>query len=130
MLVIDDEPAILRSTKLLLELQGDTCACASNPAEGFAAAEERRPDVILQDVQIPGMDIVAQVTALRRSPATAGAAIVLFSACIDLDSLAFERGIDHDELLEKPFTLPALLDAIERATERRRSNERAALPNA
>lgn len=128
MLVIDDEPAILRSTRLLLEISGDTCACAQSAEEGLALARERPPDVVLQDLQMPGLDIEAHLARLRSDVATRQAAIVVFSACIDLDAVVVGRALDHDERVEKPFTLPSLLDAIGRAVERRQGM--AALPAA
>lgn len=129
-LVVDDELAILKSTRLLLEIHGVTCDTVSRADDLFVAATERSPDVILHDLRMPGVDIVRHLERVRRTAATREAGLVLFSASMDLPEVAREGRLPYDALLEKPFSIPALLDAIRGSSERRRTELAVALPNA
>jgi CheY-like chemotaxis protein len=112
-LLVDDEPSILRSTGLLLEDLGFRVH-ALGEHEGVAeAARQLAPDVILQDVRMPGLDIERLVRALRAQKATAGIPIVLFSASMDLEEIGGRVAVD--DVLEKPFHPEQLQAALERA---------------
>jgi CheY-like chemotaxis protein len=127
-LLIDDEAPILRSTQLILELVGCTAHTAANAEAAFESAGRARPDVILQDVRMPGLDLGAHLRRLAREPSTAGVPVVLFSASMEIDELA-ARYPEH-EVLEKPFSVPDLVAALERAAKRSPSQDLVATPNA
>jgi len=55
-LAVDDEPGILRLLKSELTAQGFGVITAGNGEEALKLIEERRPDVILLDIAMPGMD--------------------------------------------------------------------------
>ena len=55
LLVVDDEPAILHAFRRVFREPEVTLCTASNPAEGIALVEQQRPDVIILDVEMPGM---------------------------------------------------------------------------
>lgn len=107
-LVVDDEPAILRSTQLLLEDVGWEVLALSNHLQALEALPGFQPDVILQDVRMPGLRLEEYLPRVRKeSPAR----IVLFSASIDLDGAL--AALPVDARLEKPFKPHQLFEAVQ-----------------
>lgn len=111
-LLVDDEPAILESTRLLLEEMGYTVTCLSDAGLIVETLRRLRPRLLLQDVRMPGLDLQALVKEIRADEDIAKTPILLFSASMDLDELAERVGAPRS--LEKPFR-PAELDAAIRA---------------
>ena len=107
-LLVDDEPAILESTRLLLEAMGYEVICLGRADEILATLRRVKPDVLLQDVRMPGLDLQRVVQEIRADPAVGQTPVLLFSASMDLDDLADRIGTAR--ALEKPFK-PAELDA-------------------
>lgn len=112
-LIVDDEPAILRSTAMVLEELGydvHTCAEASGILDAVDKAE---PDVLLQDVRMPGLDIERVVAEIRRAPRWEKLPIVLFTASMEAAEIGERVGARI--VLDKPFKPIQLAHALERA---------------
>jgi PAS domain S-box-containing protein len=75
-LVVEDNQDAADSLRMLLELYGYEVTVAYSGPEGVAAAEEWRPDVVLCDIGLPGLDGYGVVGRLRRNPSTAKARII------------------------------------------------------
>src|SRR5688572_22546955 len=88
LLVVDDEPAILESTARLARACGFDVATCTNHLETAAVAGRFPVDVVLQDVRMPGIDLRCHLGVLRSDPRTARAAVVLFSAGMDVADVA------------------------------------------
>jgi DNA-binding NarL/FixJ family response regulator len=69
-LVVDDESLVRSGLRMILEATGDivVVAEARDGADGIAAAARHRPDVVLMDVRMPGMDGLTAASALRSTP--------------------------------------------------------------
>ncbi len=129
-LIVDDEPSICWGLSELVRSLGHTTASAPSAEEGFALAERQRPDVVVLDVRLPGID---GITAMRRFHEQIGPLpIIIITAFGDLPTAieAMRRGAF--EYLVKPFELAAAQHAIERAIEPRpaSANSRRAPPAA
>jgi len=133
-LVVDDDFDTLEVMRVILESHGAQTTVAATAAEGFAALETFRPEVILSDIGLPdedGYDFMRKVRALPadrggRTPALAASAHVYTS---DRER-AFNAGFQA--FLAKPIDAKALVESVralvERARahlERRRVNRRA-----
>lgn len=114
-LVVDDTPRNVKLLADLLEAEGYDVVTASGGADALAACRDDskgRPDLVLLDVVMPGMDGYAVCRALRADAATATLPVVMVTA---LDA-AMERvqGLDAgaDDFVSKPFSPPELLARV------------------
>jgi len=79
-LVVDDNELNVELASFLLEADGWAVATASDAAGALAQVASARPDLILMDIQLPGMDGLALTRRLKSDPATRGIFIVAFTA--------------------------------------------------
>lgn len=121
-LVVDDEPSILELIRINLEREGYEVQTAADGRAALLAVERARPDLILLDVMLPGMDGLAVCRTLYQNPATRDIPIIMLSARgEELDKvLGLEMGAD--DYLTKPFSLRELLARI-KARLRRKPEE-------
>lgn len=110
-LVIDDDPHVRESTALLLRGAGLEVIEADSGESGIEAAKRRRPDVILLDLLMPGIDGWETLERLKVEEATADTPVIVFSA-------RPQNGAPVDgtapRLLSKPFDPGALIDLVRR----------------
>lgn len=79
-LVIEDNPANMKLVQLLLQSAGHEVLMAIDGETGVTLAKDHRPDLILTDVQLPGMDGLAVTRLLKKDPATQDIRIVALTA--------------------------------------------------
>jgi CheY-like chemotaxis protein len=103
-LVIDDEDDIREVAALSLEtVAGWEVILASSGAQGVARAVEQRPDAILLDVMMPGMDGPSTFRELRKNPATAGIPVLLLTAKVRGTDQRRFADLGVEAVLFKPF---------------------------
>ncbi|MGH9604136.1 MAG: response regulator [Terracidiphilus sp.] len=109
-LIIDDEDDIREVAALSLEsVAGWEVFMANSGAQGLARAIEHKPDAILLDVMMPGMDGPTTFRELRRNPATARIPVLLLTAKVQSSDQRRFAGLGVEAVLVKPFdplTLP------------------------
>ena len=120
-LVIDDEAPIRLLCRVNLEAEGMNVSEAGDGPGGIDLARVQRPDVILLDVMMPGLDGWRVAQMLLDDPRTADIPIVFLTARADVRDRA--RGIDVGGLdyITKPFNpvdLAALVEEVVGAVER------------
>ena len=103
-LLVEDDPDIQTVTSLALGTFGgfDVRICAS-AQEAVAAAPEFRPDLILLDVMMPGMDGVDALKALRRQPTVADVPVVFLTARVQPHDVERYRDLGSLAVIPKPF---------------------------
>jgi CheY-like chemotaxis protein len=103
-LVVDDEDDIREVAQLSLEMVGGwEVLPAGSGAEALRRAEAERPDAILLDVMMPGMDGPSTFLALQANPATRGIPVILLTAKVQsADRRRFED-LGVAGVLSKPF---------------------------
>ncbi|ADB74245.1 response regulator [Geodermatophilus obscurus] len=113
-LVVDDEPDIRELARLGLELVGGHhVVVADSGAAAAALVEEVRPDAVLLDVQMPGMDGPATLAALRSGRVGATVPVLFLTASVQEAQLTQLLELDVVTVLSKPFdpmTLPQQVD--------------------
>lgn len=101
-LVVEDQPDAAYTLRALLELDGHQVEVAHTGPEGVEAARRFRPDVVLCDIGLPGMDGYAVARALRRDPACDGVTLVAVSGYGQEEDRRRSREVGFDEHLTKP----------------------------
>jgi CheY-like chemotaxis protein len=120
-LLVEDDESNREMYSLALESAGYWVLGARNGDEGLQTAKEYKPDVIVTDLGLPGMDGWAFARALRASPSTAEAGIIAVSGRAR-DEMAAEN-VEHaevDVLLTKPCLPEDLLREIRKVLARGR----------
>ncbi|MCS6807940.1 MAG: response regulator, partial [Bacteroidota bacterium] len=117
-LIIDDNKHIRTQINLVLKLEGYKTFMASNGLEGIQIAQEARPDLIICDIMMPGIDGYAVLNALRSHPGTADIPFLFLSAKAEKHDIRQGMNLGADDYLWKPFSTEDLLKAIKARLER------------
>jgi len=79
-LVVDDDPTILRAVDAYLRIKGLKVITVLDPAEAFKIAQTKKPDLIISDVAMPGVDGFTLLRSLKESSATQNIPLILLTA--------------------------------------------------
>lgn len=125
-LIVDDEPGVLRAAERVLESRY-AVAAASSPAEALALAPEFRPDLVVCDIRMPGMDgfeVVGRIRALRP-----GVDVIFVTGSHTDPDAQLVRSIKDRAFyfIQKPFDRQVLLTLVDRCLELRRLREAEAM---
>jgi DNA-binding response OmpR family regulator len=103
-LLIDDEPYILRSLSYVLTREGHRVETASNGEEGLARARNLRPPLVFLDIMMPRMNGYEVCEQIRQDPALSATYVIMLSA--KGQQIDRERGMlgGADEYMTKPFS--------------------------
>jgi two-component system cell cycle response regulator DivK len=104
-LVVEDNPRNLKLVRDLLAHAGYDTLEATTGEDGLALARAHRPDLVLMDVQLPGMDGTQVLSHLRADAATAGLRVVAVTAFAMKDDRARFLAAGFDGYLEKPINV-------------------------
>ena len=112
LLVVDDEPKLLRAVAVDLRGEGYQVMTANNGAEALISIAQKLPDLIISDIRMPGMDGYELARRLRRNESTALIPIVFLTAKDTTSDRieGFRTGVDA--YLTKPFEPDELLAVI------------------
>ncbi len=108
-LVVDDDPAIVKLLVRHLGAAGFSVVYADNGSEGLILARESKPDLMLVDAEMPGLDGHAVCRVIKKQEETKNLPVVIMSGKLveEKDILSgFEGGAD--DYVVKPFSLPVL----------------------
>jgi len=110
-LVADDEADILESTQQVLVLCGFQVTGVAEAKSILATARRVRPDLLLQDVNMPGLDLDDLVHRLRAEPTLRALRILLFTASESIQETAQRLRVDGS--IQKPFNADRIQQTIE-----------------
>lgn len=114
-LIVEDNPRNLKLVRDLLAFAGYRTLDASNGEDGVALARAHRPDLVLMDVQLPGIDGVEALARVRADPEIADLRVVALTAFAMKDDRERFLAAGFDGYLEKPLSVrdfPAQIEAI------------------
>lgn len=115
LLIVDDNPSNLKLLRVLLSGEGFDVRTASNADEALKALEAGRPDLVLTDIQMPGMDGLELTRRLKSDPYTKGIPVVAITAYAMSGDDAKAKAAGCDAYVAKPIdtrTLPGLLHGL------------------
>lgn len=112
-LVADDDPAIVDSLKLLLELYDYEVTTTVN-GETIYKMKKEYPNLLLLDIWMSGQDGREICKYLKNNPETKHIPIIMISASRDISQSAKEAGAD--DFIAKPFSMDELLEKVEKYT--------------
>ena len=113
-MIVDDEPRILDSVRMNLELEGYQVFEATNGQEALDAVRLRLPDLVVMDVMMPQMDGYETTRAIRQMPQFASLPVIAVTARAmqgDRDKSIDAGATDY---ITKPIDMEELLDCMER----------------
>jgi len=109
-LVVDDEPSIVDAVATALRYEGYEVEEATTARAGLAAAQERRPDLIILDVMLPDLDGLEVTRRLRADGV--GVPILFLTARDALEDKVAGLGAGGDDYVTKPFALAEIVARV------------------
>src|SRR5438094_5772853 len=119
-LLVDDEDSLRKVMKELLEREGYEVADARDGVQALDQVDRMGPDIIVLDLNLPGLDGYGVLSHLRSRPATAGIPVIVLTAKGDEDNEVRVFELGADDFLTKPFRARALSARLEAVLGRRR----------
>jgi DNA-binding response OmpR family regulator len=111
-LVVDDEPNVLRMVSYTLQIEGYEVVAAQNGAEALSKAQSEAPDLVILDVMMPDMSGIEVCKKLRDQPETIDLPIIMFSALSQVADKVKCLEAGADEYLTKPITPEELVARV------------------
>ncbi|HEV7677835.1 MAG TPA: response regulator [Candidatus Dormibacteraeota bacterium] len=128
LLVVDDEPSVRKLLKRFFEARGYDVCIADNGVQGWTAARDEAPDLVVSDVAMPEMDGYELVRTIRRNPATAAIPVILLSAHSEANELVAGYESGADDYVTKPVDMEVLGLKIDALLRRARAGGGGVLP--
>ncbi|MBM3143822.1 MAG: response regulator transcription factor [Chloroflexi bacterium] len=114
-LVIDDEPSILNLVTSYLRKEGYEVFSASDGPSGLKSAQAYKPDLIVLDIMLPGMDGIELLTRLRRE---SDVYVIMLTAKTEETDKIVGLTVGADDYVTKPFSPRELVARIKAALRR------------
>jgi CheY-like chemotaxis protein len=103
-LIIDDQPFFITMQQNMLQRQGYRVVSASNGTEGLAQAKKHKPDIVLLDVEMPGVDGIEVCRQMKEDPELKHIPVIILTATQDLklNERSFKAGAEITILKSVP----------------------------
>jgi DNA-binding response OmpR family regulator len=121
-LLVDDEDSLRKVMKDLLERDGYVVTEARDGVQALDQVDRVGPDIIVLDLNLPGLDGYGVLSHLRSRPATAAIPVIVLTAKGDEDNEVRVFELGADDFLTKPFRARALSARLEAVLGRRRTD--------
>jgi two-component system cell cycle response regulator DivK len=118
-LIVEDNEKNLKLVRDVLQVKGYETLEAVTAEEGLKIARERKPALILMDIQLPGMNGIEAMKALRAAPATASIPVIAITASVMLQDRQQIMSAGFDGFIEKPINLRNFLDTVQKTMKAR-----------
>jgi len=111
-LIVEDNAANMKLVVFVLQHAGHTVISAADAEAGLASARQERPDLILMDVQLPGIDGLAAVALLKRDEATRAIPVIALTALAMKGDEARIRAAGCEGYIAKPISYREVLATV------------------
>ncbi len=122
-LVVEDEENILEAVRYSLEGQGYEALTAADGVTGLSLARAERPDLVILDVMLPGMDGLEVCRAIRREH---DMPVLILTAKVEEVDRIVGLELGADDYVTKPFSMRELMARVKAHIRRYRKSERGA----
>ena len=116
-LIVEDNDKNLKLVRDVLQVKGYATIEAGNAEDGIVLARERKPDLILMDIQLPGMNGIEAIGVLRADPATAAIPVAAVTASVMPQDRNKITEAGFNAYVGKPINLKEFLDTVRRLLE-------------
>ena len=117
-LIIEDNEKNLKLVRDVLQVKGHTTFEAMTGEDGVRIAREELPDLVLMDIQLPGMNGIDALRVLRTDPQTAAIPVIAVTASVMQQDRKMITDAGFDAYVGKPINLKEFLEAVRVALER------------
>ncbi len=111
-LIVEDNDKNLKLVRDVLQVKGYSTLEAGTAEDGIRLARERRPDLILMDIHLPGMSGLEALKLLRADAATAGMPVIAVTASVMQQDRKQITEAGFDAYVSKPINIREFLDAV------------------
>ncbi len=131
LLVIEDDPAICSLLEATLAGKGFRVIAVDSGEEGLRIIEENRPELVILDLNLPGMNGLDLCRAIRHDPYMAALPVLMLTGRSEEDDMVAGFAVGADDYITKPFSPKVLLARVQALLRRHPSPpKKAALPAA
>jgi len=116
-LIVEDNEKNMKLVRDILQHQGHTTLEAVTGEEGIRLAVEQKPDLVLMDIQLPGINGIEALRILRANPETAAIPVIAVTASVMQHDRKQIMEAGFDAYVGKPINLKEFLDAVRKALE-------------
>ena len=119
-LIVEDNEKNMKLVRDVLRVKGYDTIEAGTAEEGIRLATLRHPDLVLMDIQLPGMNGIEARGVLRAEPATAAIPVIAVTASVMQRDRKQITEAGFDDYVGKPIHLKEFLDTVRAVLERER----------
>ena len=111
-LIVEDNPRNMKLVRDVLQVKGHTTLEATTAEDGIVIAREKIPDLVLMDIQLPGMNGIDALGVLRADPATAKIPVIAVTASVMQQDRKLITEAGFDGYIGKPINLAEFLHSV------------------
>jgi two-component system cell cycle response regulator DivK len=111
-LIIEDNEKNMKLVRDVLQVKGYATLEAATAEDGIKLAMEHKPDLILMDIHLPGMNGIEALGILRADPATASIPVIAVTASVMQQDRKLITDAGFEAYVGKPINLKEFLDAV------------------
>jgi len=119
-LIVEDNPRNMKLVRDELQVKGHTTLEATTGEAGVALASEHKPDLILMDIQLPGINGIEALGVLRGQPETAAIPVIAVTASVMQQDRKLITEAGFNGYVGKPISLVEFLETVSAALARPR----------
>ena len=116
-LIVEDNEKNMKLARDVLQVKGYTTLEAVTGEDGVRLAKEQKPDLVLMDIQLPGISGIEAFRQLRADPRTAAIPVVALTASVTPTDRTQITQAGFSAFLGKPINLKEFLDTVKRLVE-------------
>jgi len=118
-LIVEDNDKNMKLARDVLQAKGYQTLEAITGEEGVKLAREKKPDLVLMDIQLPGINGIEAFRQIRAHENTRGIPVVALTASVTPTDRSAIAAAGFDAFLGKPINLKEFLDTVKRLVEKK-----------